>query len=530
MSTRENGREWGNHRGAYPASWGEAGSPAGRPSRPNPTAHLTGVPKGTVLIRSSLPGESPGFSHPETPRSARGRHAAPTRSWLKSRSRFLLPISVLAAVLIGGVAAASPLVNAINYKVVAPVTVQALGMDDDTPAVGQNVRAGAKVVAERAQTFDQVALVVRDQSGAKFDYPAIRDWSLGTSQKEFTSSRTFDHAGRYTYWFAYASGGKWTHLSPKRHFTVGGPDAGSPTPSPSASSSAEPTPTTSPTSSPTGPTPAPTTSPTSSPSPTPTGTNGRACPAWPAVPDASCTGVPPGITLRSCSNYLSTAGATYDGCLFSGQVTVAASNITIKNSKVVAGRINAGYGSQTGLMIMDVEIDGQNKDQTNQSAIGDSNYTCIRCNVHNTGRGVAVGSNVTIRDSWFHDFYYTNGAHQSAIGSNGGSNNSVIHNNINCNSDGCSGALVFYGDFAPIQNVLVQNNLMNTTGSYCTYGGSVSGKPYPVASNIRYIDNRFGKVYHPSCGIYGPVATWSYANGNVWSGNTWADGSGTVSP
>jgi hypothetical protein len=247
------------------------------------------------------------------------------------------------------------------------------------------------------------------------------------------------------------------------------------------------------------------------------------------MPDASCTGVPPGTTLRACSTELTTPGATYSGCLFSGTVNVKANNITIKNSKVL-GTVSAGYGSQqSGLVLMDVEIDGQRRNPF-YSAIGDHNYTCIRCNVHDSGRGAAVGDNVVVRDSWFHDFYYADGAHQSAIGSNGGSNNRIEHNTLSCNSGGCSGALVFYGDFAPVKNVVVKNNLLNTTGSYCTYAGSVSGKAYPSASNIQYLDNRFGKTYNSRCGIYGPVTAWSGGSGNLWSGNAWSDGSGPVNP
>ncbi len=210
--------------------------------------------------------------------------------------------------------------------------------------------------------------------------------------------------------------------------------------------------------------------------PPPPGNNGRGCPAFPAMPDASCTGVPVGIVLRSCSNTLNVAGATYDGCLFRGSISVQANNITIKNSKIAGGRVDTGYGKQSGLVLMDVEIDGENNDPNGQSAIGNDNYTCIRCNVWRTGRGAAIGSNVVLRDSWFHDFFKTPGAHQSAIGSNGGQNNQIIHNNLDCQDTSCSGALVMYGDFDPVNNVLVQNNLFNSPGSYCTYAGSRYGQ------------------------------------------------------
>lgn len=270
--------------------------------------------------------------------------------------------------------------------------------------------------------------------------------------------------------------------------------------------------------------------------PVPTGV----CQAFPAFPDANCTGWQhTGVALQSCATTLSTDNAVYDGCLFDGGIVVVGNNITVKRSKIT-GIVSANWdanGSLRGLSLVDVEIDGSPYfDPFGQAAIGLDNYTCIRCHVHNTGRGANFRNNVRIEDSYFHDFVYVDGAHQSAIGSNGGSNNTILHNNIECNGvggSGCSGALVMYGDFDPIDNILVQNNLFNTDGSYCTYAGSTgvsSGKPFPHGTNVRYIDNRFGKKYYSTCGDAGPVAAWEYNSGNVWSGNSWADGSGGVNP
>ncbi len=82
----------------------------------------------------------------------------------------------------------------------------------------------------------------------------------------------------------------------------------------------------------------------------------------------------------------------------------------------------------------------------------------------------------------------------------------------------------------PIDDVTIERNLFNTSGSYCTYAGSVDGKPYPEGTNIRYRDNMFGTKYMPKCGIYGPVVSWDDNAGNVWTGNIWQDGSGPVNP
>jgi hypothetical protein len=160
------------------------------------------------------------------------------------------------------------------------------------------------------------------------------------------------------------------------------------------------------------------------------------------------------------------------------------------------------------------------------AAIGNDDYTCIRCDMHSSERGANMGSNVHIEDSYMHGFLHVPGSHQSAIGTNGGRNLTLLHNNLDCESagDACSAALALYPDFEPLDNILVQNNLFNTNGGYCTYGGFDEG------TNIRYIDNIFGTKYHPECGIWGPVAAFnSSADGNEWSGNRYPDGS-TVDP
>ena len=79
-----------------------------------------------------------------------------------------------------------------------------------------------------------------------------------------------------------------------------------------------------------------------------------------------------------------------------------------------------------------------------------------------------------------------------------------------------------YGDFAPVDGLLVQGNLLATTGSYCAYGGSLPSKPYPDGSNIRFIDNHFSTRYNDTCGRYGPIAHFDEgARGNEWTGNVW---------
>lgn len=240
-------------------------------------------------------------------------------------------------------------------------------------------------------------------------------------------------------------------------------------------------------------------------------------------PDASNTGVPPGTKLTpSGSIEVTQDGTVLSGLAVSGNITVRANNVTIEKTRVRGGDIDLGW-DQHGIMIRDVEVDGEYKAPSDQRlpAIGSNGYTCIRCNVHGWSSGFDVRNDVTILDSWAHDIGPASEAHKTAVGSNGANHVVIRHNTLSCESSGCSAAIAFYGDFTPINDVVVDHNLFNTEGSYCSYEGTSDGKKYPVATNIKWTNNHYGKKLHRECGIYGPADGWGVRAGNVWSGNVW---------
>ena len=74
------------------------------------------------------------------------------------------------------------------------------------------------------------------------------------------------------------------------------------------------------------------------------------------------------------------------------------------------------------------------------------------------------------------------------------------------------------GPAAPVANKTVSDNLL-AGGAYTIYGGAASGSP---TSNIVIRDNRFGQLYFPHSGQYGPAYYFSTAGtGNTWSMNIW---------
>lgn len=260
------------------------------------------------------------------------------------------------------------------------------------------------------------------------------------------------------------------------------------------------------------------------------------CPPYPAFPDENCTGWRhTGVTLSECetdNGYIWDSNVSFDKCYFPQALTIYGANVTITRSQI-HGTISTHWSNAydfRGLTLTDVEIEDEGNPNAFLTAVAGHNFTCTRCNIHHTGSGIHIGNNAIIRDSYTHDFNYTDEAHGAGIGAGQGHGNNaqVIHNNVQCSRlpgqpPICSSALSLYNE-PTIDNVLVMNNLFNTSGAYCVYAGGSGG------TNIRFIDNLFGKKFHSTCAGYGPVAIFYYNVGNVWSGNKWQDGSGDVPP
>ncbi|MBO0880007.1 MAG: hypothetical protein J2P17_06495, partial [Mycobacterium sp.] len=181
------------------------------------------------------------------------------------------------------------------------------------------------------------------------------------------------------------------------------------------------------------------------------------------------------------------------------------------------------------LVISDSEINCHcmSTSSTTPPAVSFSNFTLLRDNIHNAGHGVQINNNATVEDTYIHDLGANNAAHKDAVISNGGGNAVIKHNNVECAADSCSAAIGLFGDFAPIKNWTITDNLLNTTGSYCLYGGDSPGKPFSTATGMVVTNNHFGKKDHPQCGQYGPVTAFGHNSGNSWSGNVW-DGTNTA--
>ncbi|MFI5896537.1 hypothetical protein ACIA5D_41200 [Actinoplanes sp. NPDC051513] len=246
-------------------------------------------------------------------------------------------------------------------------------------------------------------------------------------------------------------------------------------------------------------------------------------------PNANNTGVPAGVTLKKKSGDITVTkkGTVIDGIELTGCISVNASNVTIKRSRIkgscAEGTIGPHYNANyTNLLIEDVEVDGLDESNT-YSVVAGTNFTCRRCNLHGGGTGIRAGSNVVVEDSWLHGNHVGGESHNTAMSIHGGSNITIRHNWLQCDGGwNCSSALSLYTPDGAIDHVLVDSNLFSG-GGYCVYGGVYNRDTGLVAAKqVRFLNNGFLKNQWPKCGDLGPVAGWDVpVEGNVWSGNYW---------
>lgn len=279
----------------------------------------------------------------------------------------------------------------------------------------------------------------------------------------------------------------------------------------------------------------PSQSPSSSPTPEPAPSSPTAIPG--GFPSSATTGVPGGVRLTPYTGpcNITTAGTVIDGKTVNCTLNVRAADVTIRNSVINGTVYNDEASNGLGFTIVDSEVRIGNRGGT---GIGNVGFTAVRVEVTGGNRSINCWRDCTVRDSYVHgQFTDLSGvAHESGIRM--GSGGVISHNTIGCDAPdvppdaGCSAGLTGYGDFATVEDNLIERNLfLVTTGGTCAYGGSSEGKAYGDANHIRFIDNVFQRTAaRPNCGYWFPIASFdSSAPGNVWRGNVWSDG-GVVNP
>jgi hypothetical protein len=256
-------------------------------------------------------------------------------------------------------------------------------------------------------------------------------------------------------------------------------------------------------------------------------------------PGPLTTGVPDGVTLTDYTgpNTITTDDTVIDGVdTDGGEITIGATNVTIRNSKVGVVTIPEEC-ADCSVTVEDSEIDGGT---WTGAAIGFHNYTVRRSEVKSAWINVHCEGDCVVEDTYAHGSIAPDGisTHNNAFLSNGGDNMTVTHNTLWCDPEindvggGCTADLALQSDFADITNVTVDRNLFPITpsGGYCITGGYQPAKPFTNPANVAFTGNVFGKDGSGHCGVFGTVDAWKTGGpGHVFTGNTYTDGT-TVSP
>lgn len=262
---------------------------------------------------------------------------------------------------------------------------------------------------------------------------------------------------------------------------------------------------------------------------------------WPGDWNTGPSGTQTVLAPPTGDRYVYDGTVNIDSKIINYSILVRTGKTTITNS-IINGTVEV---YEPGAMdLIDSKIDGGN---AYYATMQGWNYDLTRTEIFGGQQASICSGGCNWSNVYAHDPYYfvDQDAHQSAFATTGnttGALMSVEHSTLWCNlttvsplGGGCTGNLALQPNFGPIENVIVNNNLMpvTTTGSYCLTGGYASSgySSYaPLANHITITNNVFGKGGNGKCGVYGTSGSWNPSGtGNVWTGNKYTDGT-TVAP
>jgi hypothetical protein len=271
-------------------------------------------------------------------------------------------------------------------------------------------------------------------------------------------------------------------------------------------------------------------------------------------PDATNTGVPSGMTLKtvgtgagqvsSGTGWSYNAGGwvavTGNGTTLSGLnipygVVISANNVTLNDDNIVTGgpsAIGVSLRHTSGATIQNTTIagvdSGANRVTTGiKDIFSDSTgLTVNHDNISLFETGVQLESGL-VENNYIHDPGFIAGDHTNGVMSNGGSVPLTITHNTVFNNRTQTDAIALFEDFSAQANRTVTNNLL-AGGGYCIYGGNTKTSNGPT-SNIVITGNVIATNYFPKGGANGPVVYFNTGGqGNSFKNNTWDTTGSTV--
>ncbi|WP_168202741.1 right-handed parallel beta-helix repeat-containing protein [Georgenia wutianyii] len=236
-------------------------------------------------------------------------------------------------------------------------------------------------------------------------------------------------------------------------------------------------------------------------------------------PTAETTGVPDGVRLTDSGGLTITEpGTVVEGMHIRGTVTIAADDVTIRNSLIETGtpqypvKVEKGV---TGALIENVEID--NQDGTGIGVFFKGAGTLRGADIHSAEDGIRIeADNVTVEDTYIHDLFRQPGGHHDALQIRKGDNITIRGNNFQAYraaTDDPMNAAIQIGSLLgddPISNLVVEDNLFNG-GNFTINGGK------GIVDSARYSRNQFGPNYrYGAVGNLADASRWD--DSNVWQG------------
>jgi hypothetical protein len=235
------------------------------------------------------------------------------------------------------------------------------------------------------------------------------------------------------------------------------------------------------------------------------------------LPAAATTGVPRGRTLtRSGSVFVNNANHVIDGLDIHGTVTINASCVTLRDSRVTG----AGYAivkvapGLTNVRIINVTIDGTGLAGQSGSAGIEGPATVIGSDISGVENGLVPANGSALSGNYVHDLLAPGDPHYDGVQIDGGSDISIVGNTIDVHDHGQTSTVMIDNYFGPVSRIAVRANRLIGAGYTVYSDGHFSGGPI---AGVSFVDNRMTRGY------WGYVAVTD--NSPVWTGNV-DDGTG----
>jgi len=187
--------------------------------------------------------------------------------------------------------------------------------------------------------------------------------------------------------------------------------------------------------------------------------------------------------------YAATDNAVISDLEIHGNVVVTASNVTMRNSRLIsrtpwhALRVMEGAA---GFTLEDSEIDGGGVTANGIYGFG----TFLRNDIHGVVNGINVVGPSIIRANDMHDFRGNEDSHYDGVEINGGHDIQINGNRI-VNDHGQTSAVMMNNEFGGLSNILIENNML-FGGGYTIYLDGRKGGGSVDSTSIRIVGNRIG--------------------------------------